>query len=377
MNVGARGGLFRHALAGAAATASGNGLARFAYVPLFPAMVSAGWVTGGEAGALGALTLVGSLIGTLGGRRVALRTSVPTLLNVGMAIIFLSLLCCSWNGGIWWLSVWRFLAGVGGGILMALAGPSAVATAAVERRGLVGGIVIAGVGLGIAGGALVVPLFLLGGGIAGSWLGLAILVAVLWIAACRHWPAITLGKAIGSAPRQAVGLIFTYALHSAGMVPPMVYLADLAVRQLHLDIGIGALLWFVFGVAGVIGGMSAGRLVDYLGGRAVLKALLTMQVIASALCLQPLTVLIVPAAALAGFVAVGTTTVVLLLVQEKAGSYATLIWVRCTAAYSIVQAVVALVLAGIFAATNESHATVFAIGLVFSVAALVAARSAD
>lgn len=377
MNFGARGGPFRHAFAGAAATASGNGLARFAFVPLFPAMVSAGWVTGGQAGALGALTLVGSLIGTLGGRRVALRTSIPALLNIGMATIFFALLCCSWNGGIWWLSVWRFLAGVGGGILMALAGPSAVATTSVDRRGLVGGIVIAGVGFGIAGGALAVPLFLWGGGIAGSWLGLAILVAILWIAACRHWPAVTLGSGIGSSPRQGMGLIVTYALHSAGMVPAMVYLADLAVRRLHLDIRIGSLLWFVFGIAGVIGGMSAGRLTDYLGGRTVLKALLTMQVIASALCLQPLTALIVPAAALAGFVAVGTTTVVLFLVQERAGSYATHIWVRCTAAYSIIQAVVALLLAGVFTATNESHAMVFAIGLGFSVAAQVAARSAN
>jgi predicted MFS family arabinose efflux permease len=103
-------------------------------------------------------------------------------------------------------------------------------------------------------------------------------------------------------------------------------LADLAVRRQHLDIRIGSLLWFVFGIAGVAGGMSAGRLVDYLGGRAVLKAFLTIQVVASALCLQPLTALIVPAAGLAGFVAVGATTVVLLLVQEKAGSDATLIW---------------------------------------------------
>ena len=36
----------RPALAGAAATFSGIGLARFAYVPLFPAMVGAGWISG-------------------------------------------------------------------------------------------------------------------------------------------------------------------------------------------------------------------------------------------------------------------------------------------------------------------------------------------
>jgi hypothetical protein len=43
------------AFAGAAATLSGIGLARFAYVPLFPAMVAAGWVTGAEGGFLGAV----------------------------------------------------------------------------------------------------------------------------------------------------------------------------------------------------------------------------------------------------------------------------------------------------------------------------------
>ena len=38
------------AFAGAAATLSGIGLARFAYVPLFPVMVAAGWVSGAEGG---------------------------------------------------------------------------------------------------------------------------------------------------------------------------------------------------------------------------------------------------------------------------------------------------------------------------------------
>src|SRR5262245_40509244 len=45
------------AFAGAAATFSGIGLARFAYVPLFPAMVAASWATGPEGGFLGEPTL--------------------------------------------------------------------------------------------------------------------------------------------------------------------------------------------------------------------------------------------------------------------------------------------------------------------------------
>lgn len=354
---GAPRGFLGQAWAGAAATASGNGLARFAFVPLFPAMVAAGWVDGAEAGVLGAVTLFGSLIGTLGGRHVALRLPVPLLLDLGMGTILVSL-----------------LAGIGGGILMALAGPAAVAAAPADRRGMAGGIVVAGVGLGIAGGALAVPAFLTAGGVAGSWAGLAGLVGLLWILARGSWPLATPDCAGGAAPTGGALLIATYALHSAGMVPPMVYLADLAVRGHHLALGIGSLLWFAFGASGVAGGMLAGRLADRFGSRRVLIGLLVTQATALGLCMQPLTALIVPAAALAGFAAVGTTTVVLALARDVAGPQATLLWVRCTAAFSVTQAGIGFLLAAVFAATGESHAVIFAIGTGFSLAALVSAR---
>lgn len=367
-------GFLSQAWAGAAATGSGNGLARFAFVPLFPAMVAAGWVDGAEAGVLGALTLLGSLIGTLGGRHVALRLPVPLLLDLGMGVILVSLLACAWNGGLWWLMPWRLLAGIGGGILMALAGPAAVAAAPAERRGMAGGIVVAGVGLGIAGGALAVPVFLQAGGVAGSWAGLAGLVGLLWMAARRSWPLATPDRAGGPAPAGGALLIAAYSLHSAGMVPPMVYLADLAVRGHHLALGIGSLLWFAFGASGVAGGMLAGRLADRLGSRRVLIGLLAAQATALGLCMQPLTALIVPAAALAGFAAVGTTTVILALAREVAGPQATLLWVRCTAAFSVTQAVIGFLLAAVFAASGESHAVIFGIGTGFSFAALFSAR---
>jgi hypothetical protein len=71
MDAPATANFLRPALAGAAATCAGNGLARFAYVPLFPAMVVAGWVDGGGAGLLGAAALAGYLAGVLGAGRVA------------------------------------------------------------------------------------------------------------------------------------------------------------------------------------------------------------------------------------------------------------------------------------------------------------------
>jgi Uncharacterised MFS-type transporter YbfB len=86
------------AFAGAAATFSGIGLARFAYVPLFPAMVAAGWVTGAEGGFLEAMNLAGYLIGVLGGRGLAARLGTARALDAGMALVSLAFaLCVEWR----------------------------------------------------------------------------------------------------------------------------------------------------------------------------------------------------------------------------------------------------------------------------------------
>lgn len=359
----------RFALAGAAATASGNGLARFAFVPLFPAMVTAGWVDGGQAGTLGAAALLGYLIGILGGRRVALALGVPGTLDLGMGLVVLALAACAWNGGFWWFLPWRTLAGVAGGLLMALAGPATQASVPAPRRGSAGGVVIAGVGLGIATGAVAVP-GLLAAGLPATWLGLALLVALLWGFAHPRWPDMPLRGEAAAAPPRARALVLAYGLHGAGMVPPMVYLADLAARGRGLGVGIGALVWLVFGLAGVAGGILSGRVTDRIGGRLTLRLWLLMQVAALALMLPPAAALVLPAAALAGFAAVGVTAVTLTVTREIAGARATGLWVQCTAAFAVMQTLVGFGLAALFAATGESHAAVFAAGLGFSLAAL-------
>lgn len=357
------------ALAGAAATCSGNGLARFAYVPLFPAMVTAGWVDGGQAGLLGAAALLGYLIGTLAGRRVAGGLGVPGALDLGMGLVVLSVAACAWNGGFWWFMLWRTLAGVAGGVLMALAGPATQASVPASARGAAGGVVIGGVGIGIALGALAVPA-LLPAGLPATWLGVAALVALLWAFAHPRWPDMEMSAPGGGAPPRAGLLVLTYGLHGAGMVPPMVYLADLAARGRGMGVGIGAVIWLVFGLSGIVGGVLSGRVVDRVGGLPALRLWLLVQVAALALALPPLAALVVPAAALAGFAAMGVTTVTLSVSRELAPAQAGGLWVRCTAAFAVVQTVIGFALAGLFVVTAESHAAVFGTGLAFSAAAL-------
>lgn len=360
------------ALAGAAATCAGNGLARFAYVPIFPAMVDAGWVDGGGGGLLGAAALAGYLLGTLGGRAIARRFGVPATLDLGMALVVLALAACAWNGGFVWLMTWRGLAGVAGGLLMALAGPATQASVAPHRRGTAGGLVIAGVGTGIVAGALLVPL-LLGHGLPATWLGLAALVLLLWLAVRRHWPDMELTGAAAQAPPRARLLLLTYGLHSAGMVAPMVYLADLAARGRGLGVAVGAMAWLLFGLGGIAGGVLSGRLVDRIGGRPALLLWLGLQVLALALALVPDGPTVLASAAVAGFAAIGVTTVTLSVCRDVAPAQSAALWVRATAVFGVVQTAVAFAAAPLFAATGESHAAVFSIGLASSIAAAIAA----
>jgi predicted MFS family arabinose efflux permease len=362
----------RTALAGAAAACAGNGLARFAYVPIFPVMVTAGWVDGGQAGLLGAAALAGYLIGILAGRRIAARLGVPATLDLGMALVVLSLAACAWNLGFAWLMAWRGMAGIAGGLLMALAGPATQASVPPQRRGTAGGLVIAGVGIGIVAGALLVPP-LLAHGLPTTWLGIATAVALLWLAVRRDWPGMELHGAAAQRPPAAPRLLLTYGLHSAGMVPPMVYLADLAARGRGLGIAAGALTWLLFGAGGIIGGVASGRLLDRIGTRPALLLWLAVQVLALALALLPSPIAVSAAAIAAGFAAMGVTTVTLTLCREIAPAQSAALWVRATAVFGVVQTAVAFALAPLFAATGDSHAMVFAVGLASSLAALAAA----
>src|SRR5690242_3783640 len=63
----------RATLAGLAATLVGVGLARFAYTPLLPALIAAGWFPPASAAYLGAANLAGYLAGALVARTLAAR----------------------------------------------------------------------------------------------------------------------------------------------------------------------------------------------------------------------------------------------------------------------------------------------------------------
>ena len=363
----------RPALAGAAATFSGIGLARFAYVPLFPAMVGAGWISGAEGGFLGAVNLSGYLAGVLGGRRLAMRVGTAPALDIAIALAAASFAACAWNGGLAWLALWRAVAGISGGILMALAGPAVQGAVPPAKRGAAGGVVLAGVGVGVILGSLAVP-FLMKAGVGIAWLGLGLLVLALWAFAHPRWPNVPVVLPEPSAERPLVGPLFlAYGLSGAGMVPHMVYFVDLAVRGRGLDPSSGALVWVLFGLGAIAGTLLGGRAADRFGAARALQAWLAVQSLGVALALAPGWLLLGPAAFVGAFGGVGITASALARTRELAGpAGAGSIWVTGTAVYGITQAGVGFALTALFARAG-SHEPLFVAGLVLSLAGLAVA----
>ncbi|WP_431283234.1 YbfB/YjiJ family MFS transporter [Humitalea sp. 24SJ18S-53] len=358
-------------LAGGVAVGSGIGLARFGFVPLFPAMVGAGWVDGAGAGLLGAANLAGYLAGALGAARLARAAGFRRTLDVAMFAAAAALLGCALPAGLGWFIVCRAVAGAAGGVLMALAGPAVQAAVETRHRGAASGVIIAGVGVGIVAVALLLPIFLRAG-VGAGWAGLGLMALAGWAWARRHWPPEP-PRADPVAPVvRATRLVIAYGLSGAGMVAPMIYMSDLAVRGRGFGIGMGSGVWLLFGLGAMAGTVLGGRAVDWLGAAVAVRLWLMVQVAALALALLPVggVLALGGAAALSGFAGVGVSAVALAALRHQAGAGAAALWPRATAAYAVAQAIVAFALAALFAAVAEAHAPVFLAGLAFSCAAL-------
>ena len=106
---------WRATLAGLCASLVGIGLARFAYTPLIPALIAAGWFAPAGAAYLGAANLAGYLAGALLARRMAQHATTAVVLRTNMLLATATFFACAVPLPFWWFFIWRFAAGVAGG----------------------------------------------------------------------------------------------------------------------------------------------------------------------------------------------------------------------------------------------------------------------
>jgi predicted MFS family arabinose efflux permease len=274
----------RATLSGLSASLVGIGLARFAYTPLIPALIAARWFDPAQAVYLGAANLAGYLAGALLAPSMAARAAAATILRVMMALATVAFFACAFPLSFWWFSVWRFASGLAGGALMALAAPTVLPHVPASRRGLAGGAIFTGVGLGIAASGTLVPL-LLRLGLVETWFGLGALALALTVLAWGGWPAAV--NAPGPAPQARLdrgpaslpvkALYAEYALNAFGLVPHMVFLVDFIARGLGRGIDGGTRYWVLFGLGAMVGPMFAGALADRIGFGPALRLAFAVQ----------------------------------------------------------------------------------------------------
>src|SRR6185312_3159211 len=179
--------VWRAVLCAFCASLIGIGLARFAYTPLLPAVIKAHWFEPSSADYLGAANLAGYLAGALLGRPMASRWSLQFALRSMMLMATVAFFACGWPLSFLWYFVWRFAAGIAGGVLMVLAAPAVLPYVAAKRRGLSGGLIFMGIGVGVIASGTLVPL-LLQQGLRQTWIGLGAISFVLTLVAWAGWP---------------------------------------------------------------------------------------------------------------------------------------------------------------------------------------------
>jgi predicted MFS family arabinose efflux permease len=235
--------------------AAGNGLARFAYALVLPAMRDDLRWTYAQAGWLGTANALGYILGAISGYVLLRRLRPSQLFTYGLVLVFVPLLLTGLHADHLWLTTTRIAAGVGTAWAFACGG--ALVAARYQHhpalRGTATGVFFAGGGIGIAlAGVCVNPLLAYTGsaGWPGAWLmlgGLATLASI--------WPmreARRIGGSANETSSEAMDLrglwpsLLSYFLVACGYIVYMTFIFAW-MRDQQLSWQFGTAVWLMLG----------------------------------------------------------------------------------------------------------------------------------
>lgn len=367
-------------LAGFCASLVGIGLARFAYTPLLPAIIDAQWFTSANAAYLGAANLVGYLIGALCGRPLANKLTSAFVLRLMMVLATVTFFACSQPVSFLWFFCWRVLAGISGGALMVLAAPSVLPLVIPARRGLAGGIIFMGVGLGIAASGTLVPL-LLQNGLKVTWAGLGMFSLLLTVIAWKGWPDNTSVTTPHPTSRSLhlkslKSLYVQYGLNAAGWVPHMIFLVDFVAHGLGQGLAVGSQYWVLFGIGASVGPVLVGAIADKIGFGNTLRLAFLLEIFGVAIpALSPNAFWLIASSLIVGGFVTGTVPLVLGRIHELLEhhpTYHAAAWKTATVGFALSQAAAAYVMSFVFSISGGNYQLLFYVGsIVMSLALLI------
>jgi MFS family permease len=337
-------GVLRVAFAGLAATLIGNALGRFAYTPLIPALIAAGWFAPDSVVYFAAANLVGYFIGALLARRISMLVGTVVTMRTTMVLTTIGLAACAWPLGTAWYFWWRLLAGATGGILMVLAAPVVIAETPPALRGRAAGIVFTGVGLGMAMSGTIVPA-LAREGLTTVWLTLAgaagLMTIYLWSAVpSQPVQASALAAGMPRLPVSLALLIIAYGFDALGFIPHTVFWVDYIARGLGGGLAVGGSYWIAFGVSAAVGPYLMGLLADRVGfGTAYILAMSAKAVGVALPLLSTTPTMLAISSITVGALISGTTTLCSGWTAEQAGViHHRQVWGWMTSAFALTQA---------------------------------------
>lgn len=253
----------------------GMGLARFVYTPILELNVSSGWLTANQANYLGFVNFLGYLLGALTAWKIVNRFFTPLAwVKFNAILCALSILACAYNAGFIWFSVWRWISGFAGAILIITTPSMILNYIPPNYTGRINGLVFSGIGAGIILSGYIVPKMLpLGLSMIWVFFGIiAFLAAAMVLFTLSKLPLTPEKSQLNqlstpSAPLKKSILTMlgvSYAFAGAAFVPYVLFLAAY-LTSIKFSTPLIGYIWTVFGVGGIIGTAYTGYLGDKFG----------------------------------------------------------------------------------------------------------------
>ncbi|WP_213296545.1 YbfB/YjiJ family MFS transporter [Paraburkholderia sacchari] len=289
----------RAALACMAVLAVALGVGRFAFTPLLPLMLHGGALDLRHGGWLASLNYAGYFVGAVG--CVALRFAPARIVRAGLATTALLIVAMGLTHSFWIWAVVRFVAGAVSAATFVYASQWGLRRLAQLDANAWGGVIFTGPGVGIVATGVLVS----GAGGLGAqagWIGFGLICALITVLVWPVFgdgasdPAVEPSVAVATSPARtatlataadgsradAFWLVLLYGVPGFGYIITATFLPVIARHALPGSVW-PDLFWPMFGVALIVGALSAARVPLQWDNRLILAACYVLQALGIAL----------------------------------------------------------------------------------------------
>ncbi|OAJ33266.1 YbfB/YjiJ family MFS transporter [Piscirickettsia salmonis] len=356
------------------------GINRFSYGPVIPFLINEHWVTNSQAGYIGSLNFFGYFIGAyISHKLICFIQSNKIILYMLVFSVVASILCV-FNFGYMWLGLCRFILGIVSGIIMVLTPTIILHRIAHDKKGMVSGIMFAGIGLGIAGTSILIPIFNHLDGVHSIWINLALLTVILALMSsikCIKAPTPAPVQRIKERKLQSnfkinkrVYVVFScailgYACYGFGLTPSLLFLPVYAHKALGVSLEWSSILFALLGVGCIIGSLTGGWMHHNFGNYPAVLVTTSLGIISLILIIFTHSLIFLSISAfLAGFYLVALVVLMSLFIDYLVGmeNHAKY-WSYMTLAYAISQFLAGYVFSYVLS-LHVTYTNIFWVGLI-------------